>query len=136
MPTIAPDDGREQAAHEHALVAAEHDGTHDHLDRADRDERRGRAFEPPPVEHRTDAEEHDPDDERDRGRRAGGVAGVGQRRVVGQAEVGARAAARDLALERDQAVGVARRTSKVSQLAKKSSAPARKMARPFVHPSR
>ena len=74
MPTIAPDDGREQAAHEHALVPAEHDGAHDHLDRADRDERRGRALELAPVEHRADGEERDPEDERDRGRRAGGVA--------------------------------------------------------------
>ena len=42
---------REQAAEQHALVAAEHDRADDRLERADRDERRGRALELAPVEH-------------------------------------------------------------------------------------
>ena len=66
-PTTAPAAMREQPAEEHALVAAEHDRADDRLERADRDERRGGAVEPAPVEHGADAEEHEPDDERDRG---------------------------------------------------------------------
>ena len=108
----------------------------DHLDRADRDERRGGAFELPPVEHRADGEERDPEDERDRGRRAGGVAGVGQRRVVGRGRSRCCELPLEISLWNGMRLSLSLAASKVSQLAKKSSVPARKMARPRVHPRR
>ena len=68
--------------------------------------------------------------------RVGGVFGVRQRCAVGrQPEVGVGAAARDLALERDDGVAVAPGDLEGQPAREERSAPARKIARPFVQPT-
>ena len=125
----------EQPAEQHALVAAEHDRTREGLDRADGDERRGRAGVAAPVERGTGAEEHEPDDQRGGGGAVGGVVAVRERRVVGQPEVGRAGRVADLTLERDH-VGAARcRPPRTRPSWRRTAARRRgRWRRPFVHP--